>query len=239
MRIHNSSVDPIFSFNSVNFIHNRKSFSYDYNILYTVESGNIEKRSTKNINCVHIFAHYVFPSPTTVFYLNFILSKILSLFSRKRKAGSGGRQCMWFKLTSKSWITVWPNRETTRHLVIRLPVPYMFVRRIFPDSEMRKSDFLSLLRKGKQDRKWADYRARAQSRQRQVECTRKNLSWNSFLRAITPAGLSFTTAKLLQTRKALGVEYYLQRFLNAQFCVKEVLEKNYIATCHIISFIIY
>lgn len=143
----------------------------------------------------------------------------------RKKAGSGGRQSVWFKLTGKSWITVWPNRETTRRLVIRLPVPYLPVRRIFPDSEMRKSDFLSLLRKGKQDRKWADYRTRAQSRQRQVECTRKNLSWNSFLRAITPAGLSFTTAKLLQTRKALGVEYYLLILERAVLCERSSRKK--------------
>jgi len=53
-----------------------------------------------------------------------------------------------------------------------------------------------------------------------------------------PAGLSFTTAKLLQTRKAFGVEYYL-RTLERAF-LKEVFKKrkkeknynpNYVYVC--------
>lgn len=79
------------------------------------------------------------------------------------------------------------------------------IRGVFHDSKMRRSDILWLLQKGKQDRKWADYRARVQSRQRQVECTRKNLSWNSFLRTITPPDRAllppncFSNGKLLKS----------------------------------------
>lgn len=128
----------------------------------------------------------------------------------RKKAGSVEG---WSVCDLSSWanprISVPPNRKRPAWYSA-FALFCIILRRVFPDSEMRRSDILSLPRIGKQDRKWADYRSAST-----ISPATGWMHEKEFILGLVPtgdhfAGSCFITAKLLQKRKTLEVEYYLQ-----------------------------
>lgn len=100
-----------------------------------------------------------------------------------------------------------PPRRSVLPMPRSLCTMYNTTKSVPPDSKMRRSNILSLLQKGKQDRKWADYRARARAISPATGWMHEKefILENSFLRTITPSDRAllplncFSNGKLLKS----------------------------------------